>query len=404
MVLIVVLGASGPARPRRHAAATVRWSAVAIGLTEANANLLWPPGAGAGAGVPAAFAPWRAALTALHPTYLRLVLDWARLQPSPDRPPRLDAPVDGCLRGIPPCGTYAGLADELRAIAAQQRTGGGFTPVLVFAGAPAWAALPPHGCERPGTTAVSRPIRRGALAAYRALVADVIALARRVGVALPYLSPWNEPNHPFFISPQRASCATASAPLSPAVYAQLARAMASELGLGRHLVLGELAGYTTAGPRDTSVGEFVAALPADVVCLGSVWSVHAYARRGAAALAGGPVGALEAALDRRGACGRRATVWVTETGAGAPHAGAPRPAGAADAAAGCRALAAQLARWYADPRIGAVFQYTFREDVLFPVGLADAALTRLYPAYDLWLAWARAGSRTAAPPLPARCT
>ncbi len=83
---------------------------------------------------------------------------------------------------------------------------------------------------------------------------------------------------------------------------------------------------------------------------------------------------------------------MTETGAGAPHAGAPRPPGEADEAAGCRALAVQLARWYADPRVGAVFQYTFREDDLFPVGLADAALTRLYPAYYLWLAWAQHGT------------
>ena len=198
-------------------------------------------------------------------------------------------------------------------------------------------------------------------------------------MALAYLSPWNEPNHPYFISPQRARCSSRSPALSPGVYAQLlARAMGSELaadGGGHRMILGELAGYTTSGPRDTSIGEFVADLPSDVVCLGAVWSVHAYARRGAAAPPAGPVGALEDALDRRGPCGRRARVWITETGAGASHAGDPRTGGEADAAAGCRGLALTLARWYADPRVDAVFQYTFREDDLFPVGLADARLT-----------------------------
>jgi len=378
---------------------------VPIGLTEADADLLWSPTSAAA--VPPAFAPWRAALTALHPTYLRLVLDWATLQPAAGAPPRLDAPVDGCLRGIPPCGVYAGLRDELRAIASQQRAGGGFTPVIVIDGAPAWAALPAHGCERPGTTALSRPIQPSALAAYRELISAILALGRQVGVSLPYFSPWNEPNHPYFISPQRERCSTNASAVSPGVYVELARAMAAELaadGGAHQMILGELAGYTTSGSHDTSIGEFVADLPQDVVCLGSIWSVHDYARRGEAALAAGPVGALERALDRRGACGQRARIWVTETGAGAAHAGAPRPPGAADAAAGCRALAAQLARWYADPRVGAVFQYTFREDTLFPVGLADAALNHLYPAYYLWRAWAQNGSRTVAPPLPAQCT
>ena len=360
--------------PRRGASAAPTPSRVAIGLTEANADLLWSPASESG--VPPAFGPWRAALTALHPAYLRLVLDWARLEPVAGSPPTLDAAVDGCLRGIPPCGAYAGLRDELRAIASQQRAGGGFEPVIVIDGAPAWAAAPAGGCERPGTTPLSRPIRPGALGAYRALIRAVLALGREVGVALPYLSPWNEPNHPYFISPQRARCSSRSPALSPGVYAQLARAMGSELaadGGGHRMILGELAGYTTSGPRDTSIGEFVADLPSDVVCLGAVWSVHAYARRGAAALAAGPVGALEDALDRRGPCGRRARVWITETGAGASHAGDPRTGGEADAAAGCRGLALSLARWYADPRVDAVFQYTFREDDLFPVGLADAA-------------------------------
>src|SRR5207302_630771 len=122
--------------------------------------------------------------------------------------------------------------------------------------------------------------------AYRALIASILALGRAEGVALRWWSPWNEPNHPFFISPQRAACDAASPALSPAVYADLARAMAGQLkadGGDHRIVLGELAGVTAATPRATSISQFAAALPLDVLCLGGVWSVHAYARRGAAA-------------------------------------------------------------------------------------------------------------------------
>ena len=112
--------------------------------------------------------------------------------------------------------------------------------------------------------------------------------------------------------------------------------------------------------------------------------------------------ALERALDARGACPARARIWVTETGAGAPRPGRARPAGDAERRAGCAALAEQLARWSEDGRVGAVFQYSFREDPAFPVGLVDPSLTRLYPTYGLWMALARrALPRSAAEP-PAR--
>jgi hypothetical protein len=123
-----------------------------------------------------------------------------------------------------------------------------------------------------------------------------------------------------------------------------------------------------------------------------VWSLHAYASRGRFAPQRDPLAALEAALDTRGGCVRGARVWVTEAGAGAPHPGEPRPASAAEARAGCLALASQLLAWSHDPRVGAVFQYSFREDPAFPVGLIDAALSRAYPAYRLWLAWVGAGA------------
>ncbi len=307
-VALVLLGACGGGGPRHPAPVSARptgtspavsASTPAFGLTEDNADLLSPGGGGA-------FQAARGEIAALHPTYLRLLVDWAALQPDPSRPPTLEMPVSGCARRIAPCGAYAGIRDELAAIAAQQRLAGSsgagssgvgssgvgssrpgapgaFQVVIDIFGVPAWAARAPSGCERAGTAPFSRPLAASAVDSYRALIRSLLALASREGVALPWWSPWNEPNDPVFVSPQRASCASGSPPLSAAVYAQLARAMAAELhvdGGGPHqLLLGELAGSLSDSPHRTSITAFVAALPADVLCLSEVWSVHAYARR-----------------------------------------------------------------------------------------------------------------------------
>jgi hypothetical protein len=391
---------------------------------------LWNPDAPSG---PARFLTVRHELTALHPTYLRLLVDWAALQPDPDRPPALEAPISGCARDVGPCGAYGGIRAELDAIASQQRaavrglqgdgvdgrrgaagggggneaTGGGdFKVVIDIFGVPAWAAAPSSGCELAGTSSFSRPLRPAAIAGYRALIRSLLALAARAGVALEWWSPWNEPNNPLFISPQRATCTADSPTLSPAVYAQLVRAMAAELkgdGGVHHLLLGELDDYPTDSRHRTSIASFVAALPTDVVCLADAWSVHDYAARGAFAFSADPVEALESALDSRGACAREAPIWVTEAGAGAPRPGFPRPPGAADERAGCEALAVQLARWYGDPRVQAVFQYTFREDPAFPVGLLSADLLHLYSTYNLWLDWSRLRAASELPPAPSAC-
>jgi hypothetical protein len=177
-----------------------------------------------------------------------------------------------------------------------------------------------------------------------------------------------------------------------------------------HLLLGELGGYISSSPDRTSISEFIAALPASVICMSEDWSVHAYASPRRGALTQEPVGALERALDARGSCGRSAQIWVTETGAGSA-ASNPQPDSPAvprsnglDQREECRTLAAQLVRWYGDPRVKAVFQYTFREDPDFPVGLISADLSRLYPTYQLWLAWSRAlAAGRPAPPPPAQC-
>jgi hypothetical protein len=398
----LAIGCGGGASQHRTSSSTTppppAASGPAFGITEDNADLLWAPGADA----PAQAAPFLAArreLSALHPRYYRLLIDWASLQPSPDGPASLTATVDGCARGEPPCGSYPGVTGELEAIASQQRAArsrGEAVPQVVIdiLGAPPWAVLPAHGCEAPATPATARTLRPDALPAYRALIASLLALGRREGVALPWWTPWNEPNDPRFLGPQRASCSPSGAPLATGAYAELARAMATELkagGGGGQMLLGELGGYLTGSPHRLAVDEFVAALPGDVLCLARDWSVHAYASYGANR---GPEGesavaALERALDARGGCARSARVWVTEAGAGAPRPGRARASGPAQEDGAYTALSAQLGRWSADPRVAAVFQYSFRDDPAYPVGLVDPSLERTYRTYSLWMGFTR---------------
>jgi hypothetical protein len=369
-------------------------------LTEDNADLLWSPALSTRSGG-AAFAPARERLTALHPSYLRLLVDWAALQPSATSPPSLEEAIDGCARAVAPCGAYRGIAEELAAIVSQQRAAraegrADFQVVLDVFGVPSWAAAAPSGCEHAGTQPFSRPISAAGLAGYRELIRALLELGAHEGVQLTWWSPWNEPNNPQFLSPQRASCTTSSPSLAPAVYAQLAQAMAGELaadGGDHHLLLGELAAYPVDSVHRTSVASFVAALPASVVCLSDVWSIHAYASFGVDATRTEPVAALEHAIDARGECGQAASVWITEAGAGAPRPGRRRGDDAGEQHEGCTALARQVIDWSHDARVGAIFQYSFREDTDFPVGLLSADLSRVYPAYGLWLSYARARTR-----------
>jgi hypothetical protein len=377
-----------------------------FGLTEDNAELLSSPTASSTPVAPRLRLA-RERLTALHPSYLRLLVDWAALQPSASRAASLESVTSGCARTVGPCADYRGIAQELAAIASQQRAAkahgeAAFQVVLDVFGVPAWAAGAPSGCELPGAQPFARPITPAGLAGYRQLIRALLALGAREGVELSWWSPWNEPNNPQFLSPQREACAAAAPSHAPAVYAQLAGAMADELeadGGTHHLLLGELAAYATDSPHRTSVASFVAGLPASVICLSETWSIHAYASYGAGGPTGQPVDELERALDARGECGGRARVWITETGVGAPHPGEQREtATAASEHEGCLALAAQLAGWTADERVQAIIQYTFREDPAYPVGLLSADLARVYPAYRLWLLYARA--RAQGQPLP----
>lgn len=365
---------------------------LAMGLTEANPALLRH------GGDVGAFAPWRDRLQALRPALYRLSVDWPQVQPTPDAPPDWSRPSDGCMRGQPPCQPSEGIRDVLRALRSQQQAGNGLAVMVVLSGVPDWAARPPGGCERSGIAPRSRPITDEGLQGYARLVRSLQDLAARERVAIRWWSPWNEPNGPYFISPQRESCRAGALPVSPAVYTGLARTLREQLRPGQELVVGELAGYERAQRFGTTVDEFFSGLPDDVVCGAAVYAQHEYAERGDAPDDTGAVGALERALDRR-PCTRGKPIWVTETGVGGAHLGQSRSGGEAALRADCRALHRTLRRWHEDPRVDAAFQYTFRDDSVFAVGLADAGLTRTWPVYDLWLAWA--GERRPDDPPPA---
>ena len=366
------------------------------GLSERNANLLWSREARPD--LDPAFAPWRDRVEELRPRYFRLMIDWAPLQPAETRSPQLDRSDDGCLRGVAPCGTFAGMRDVLRAVRTQQEAHGGWEVVVTLYGVPDWAAITPRGCERARETSRSRPITADGLRGYRALVREVLRIAGEEGVELKWWSPWNEPNQPFFLSPQRMRCDTSAPSRAVRVYSRLVRALQAELRLAggeRRLVLGDLASVNGPGPVVTGVKEFVEALPDDVACSAAVWAQHMYAERGDQAALEGSVGQLRRTLAGR-ECTRGTPIWVTETGIGGTRVGAERDLSPVALRTECRALNTALRRWARDSRVDAAFQYTVREDTAFPVGLADAALTRAYPVFDLWRSWrdGRGSART----------
>jgi hypothetical protein len=349
---------------------------LALGLTEANPHLIAP------GDQPPEFAPWRDRAAALRAGVLRVLVDWRRVQPSPQAPPDWSQPADGCLRGQPPCAAYSGIADELRAARAA-----GMTPLIVILNTPEWAASPPGGCEAGDSGAAAR--MPADLDAYRTLVRSLLDFARSEAIDLPLWAPWNEPNHPLFLGPQRQECDRESAAFTPGLYTQLATAMQAELDAAagdQRLVLGETAGFDEPRINAAGAAEFAAALPDDLVCRAAAWGQHAYvkvddelAADAARQAAGSPelLRGIEQALDAHG-CATPPPIWITETGTNQ-----------GTGAAGCQAMTDALGAWADDPRVQLAVQYTFREDTAFPVGLADAGLTTLEPAYAAWLAAAQ---------------
>jgi hypothetical protein len=396
-VVVVVLARGGddeprPARPAPTATPTPTPTAtpvpldaptagpsLALGITEPNANLITT------AAVPPPWRRWRDALARIHPAVYRVIVPWAASQPDPAQPPALDVPSSGCMRDKPPCAGYANLRGQLQAVATR-----GWQVMVVVTGMPKWAAAPIVGCDRSTSSTAAGP-RAAALPAYRRLIAQVLAMAREEGANVRYVSPWNEPNHPYFLAPQRAACDAASPSLAAKPYAQLARAAAAELSGDQQLVLGETAGILEPTSRATSVPELIRALPRRLVCSARVWSQHAYI--------GGtdPVATVTRALDSR-RCPRRHAIWITETGVGPAPGGLSLARGITSERQGCRLLHRRLVDWYENRRVTLAVQYTFREDDLFPTGLVTTDLRRARPALREWQAWGARPTPASPPP------
>jgi hypothetical protein len=378
----------GPVRPTPTATPTATpvpldaptsGPSLALGITEPNANLI------TASAVPPDWRRWRDALARIRPAVYRIVVPWAASQPDPEQPPALDVPSSGCMRDKPPCAGFANLRGQLQALATR-----GWQGMVVITGMPAWAAARTAGCERSTSSTAAGP-RASALPAYRRLIAQVLAMAREEGADVRYVSPWNEPNHPYFLAPQRAACDAASPSLVAKPYAALARAAAAELSGDQELVLGETAGIVEPTARATSVPELIRALPRRLLCSARVWSQHAYI--------GGtdPVATVTRALDSR-RCPRRHAIWITETGVGPAPGGLSLARGITSERQGCRLLHRRLVDWYENPRVTLAVQYTFREDDQFPTGLVTTDLRRARPALREWQAWGARPTPASPPP------
>ena len=347
---------------------------LSIGLTETDPRLLVPGGP-----------TWRVAakVVALKPAYVRVLIPWERLQPIAGRKPNWDAPLGGCPKINPGCRSERGMRGLLNAIKLRQAADGGWKILAVPYFTPLWAvARAPGGCQK----ARNRHARaqRPRIADYRQLLRAFNALADKVGVKVDFISPWNEPNHPAFLQPQRATCSAKSKAVSPRAYARLVRAAKLELRPGQELVLGSLAGLQRPRIYGAGVAEFIRGLPHDVACLDVPFAQHAYigvpARDGraprAASAAAAPrhdlLDSAIAALDSKN-CGHLKPLWIAETGTFDHR---------------CRAMSAALRSWSVNPRIDAAFQFTFRESRDYPVGLVSPSLFDTYGSYRAWSAFA----------------
>jgi hypothetical protein len=357
---------------------------LSIGLTEGDPRLLVPGGT-----------TWRAAVkvVALKPNYVRVLVPWERLQPSALRKPNWDAPPGGCPRINPGCRSPLGLRSLLRAIKHRQDSDGGWKILVVPYFTPTWAATGGfRGCQK----ARSRKPRAQMpnIAAYRRFLRGINALADKVGVKIDYITPWNEPNHPGFLQPQRATCNRRSKAVSPRRYAKLVRAAQRELRYEQTIVLGSLAGLGQPRTYGAGAAEFIKGLPPDVACIEGPFAQHAYVgkpgRRGRLPRRANPASAARhtliddvlAALDAKG-CPQVKRLWIAETGTFDHR---------------CEAMSAALRSWARNDRIDAAFQYTFREAHHFPVGLVSPSLKKTYRSYRAWFAFA--GGPPKIPPSP----
>jgi hypothetical protein len=386
MLALLASQAGGRLAPRATAPADAQTAAPApavaatpapplsIGLSENDPRLLVPAGSTARAA---------AKLVALKPNYVRVLVPWERLQPSAGHKPNWDAPLAGCPRLAPSCQSPSGLRAQLEAIKRRQAADGGWRILAVPYFTPLWAvAGPPTGCQKARHRHARAQMPR--IAAYRHFLRALNALADKVGVKIDFITPWNEPNHPGFLQPQRAHCRVTAKAIAPLAYARLVRAAERELRAGQTIVLGSLAGLQKPRVYGAGAAEFIRGLPHDVACTEGPFAQHAYVgkpgRNGHPPPAADPdtaarFGLLDdvlAALDAK-QCPQIKSLWIAETGTFDHR---------------CEAMFAALRSWALNDRVDAAFQYTFREAHRYPVGLVSPSLFDTYRSYRAWLAFA----------------
>ena len=399
--------ADAPARPAD------RPPSLAIGLVTTDAGALAPP-----ATPVQGFGPSQRITDRIAPRFVRVDVRWDLVQPDEGTPLDPGRVIGaGCGREErPPCSGPVCLARTLSALrAAQVAHPGRFRPLISFWGMPAWAGAPGEGCDAAAARSGARPLAPGREPAYRAAVAAVWAAVRAAGIEGADWTPWNEPNAPYFLDPQRASCDPAGEPRSPAQFGRLVVAMDAELDRLRaaapagsearrdRLVVGELAAWGAPSRRAVPTDEFLRALPDDVLCRADVVSVHGYLEARPRSGKGEPIAAGLRELDRRPCLDGR-PAWITETAVGAPRSGGRRGTTDDVLRAECRLMDRQLNRWYHDPRVTAAFQYSVREDAAFPTGLTDERVRRTFPVARVWEAWGGDRDPGGAPPaLPSTC-
>ena len=114
------------------------------------------------------------------------------------------------------------MRDQLRALAARQKEGG-WEGFVVITGTPEWAARPAVGLRAPPDRPDQPDAAHRRAARLQKLVRDILEVAREEGATLRYWAPWNEPNHPYSSSPQRAApCGAAQPSISAGPYVEVA--------------------------------------------------------------------------------------------------------------------------------------------------------------------------------------
>ncbi len=261
---------------------------------------------------------------------------------------------------------------------------------------------------RPPAASGRRPCRARArraptqLAAYERFIGEVLKLADDVGADLRYWSPWNEPNHPYSLSPQRRAVQRRL----PGRGARALRGAGGRDAPGARARRRATRRWCSASsPACPRAGRSRAASASSSgrcrrtsCAAATVWTQHGYI--------GGvnPVDDVEKALATF-SCPQKHAIWMTETGR---RRGRARPQ-----ALGVGAQAARHLRGAAPParplvrgraRDGGVPVHASARTTCSPSASSRPTSKDAYPSLDEWKAWGQAKRpRPDDPPPPESC-